>query len=168
MAENVCYENVLQFYVYNDSYNLQLHEVKEKCLQFMEERSNSCSILKSQSFLELPQQSVISLLSHDRFVVPEKDILEAVLKWKLHNGKNTEEITKIIECIRLSQLPMQEIFTVAEPTKLFSDACLLAGIRALIKPDLSQTRPRGRICEFIYMCIQYTVFPQIETVLKSL
>ena len=142
-VENIDIESVLPLYVFNDQNNLQLIEVEEKCISFID--GHAPTILKSPSFLELPEEYVVRLISRTTFVAPEKDILEAVLKWKEQNEKSVEEMSEVAKCIRLSRFSTQEIFTVVEPTGLFGKAQLLDEVRVLIKPILSKTQPRGQI-----------------------
>ena len=143
--ENSCIENVLPLYVLNDRSNLQLSEVEEKCISFID--GHAPTLLKSPSFLELPQEYVVRIISRTTFVAPEKDILKAVMKWKGSNKKSVEEMSEVAKCIRLSRFSTQDIFTVVEPTGFYSKVQLLHGIRILMKPILSETEPRGQIGE---------------------
>ena len=92
----------------------------------------------------------MSLISSDRFVASEYDILQAVLKWKEYNEKSVEEMEEITKCIRLSRFSTPEIFTKVQPTGLFNEASLFAGIQVLWKPILSEMQPRGRISESVF------------------
>ena len=150
VAENICHDNVLQIYTCSDSNNLQLPEVEGKCLEFIEDEYNIPEILKSKAFLELPEQYLVRLISRDTFVAPELEILEAVLRWKKYNKKDISEMLEVVKCIRLSLFSKKEIFTKAESTGIFSETDILAGLRIILKPDLSAVKPRGRLSELLY------------------
>ena len=135
-AKCVSEDTFLRLFVYNDVYDLP--DMKEKCFNFTETKSNSLEVLKSPSFLKLPEEYLVSLISRDRFVASEYDILQAVLKWK---EKSVEEMEEITKSIRLSRFSTQEIFTKVQPTGLFNEGSLFAGIQVLCKPILSEMQP---------------------------
>ena len=141
--ENVSLDTFLRLYVFSDMY--ELTEMKKRCLNFTESVSNTLMILKSPSFLELPKEYLVSLISSDMFVAPEYEILQSVLRWKDHNNKSVEEMEGVTKCIRFSRFSAREMFTEVEPMGLFSETQILAAVRVLEKPDLSQMQPRGRI-----------------------
>ena len=138
---------VIKLYVFSKGNELlTAHHIDKKCLDFIENPSNTSAILKSEEFLELPKDYLKEVISRDTFVAPENDILQAVLKWKAHNEE--EDIAGIVEQIRLSRFTAMEIFTIVEPTGLFTETDILDGIRVVNTADLSRTRPRGRYyCE---------------------
>ncbi|CAI8009655.1 BTB/POZ domain-containing protein 9 [Geodia barretti] len=134
---------VIKLYVFSKGNELlTAHHIDKKCLDFIENPSNTSAILKSEEFLELPKDYLKEVISRDTFVAPENDILQAVLKWKAHNEE--EDIAGIVEQIRLSRFTAMEIFTIVEPTGLFTETDILDGIRVVNTADLSRTRPRGR------------------------
>ena len=99
-AKYVSEDIFLRLFVYSDVHDLP--DMKEKCFNFTETKSNSLEVLKSPSFLKLPEEYLMSFISSDRFVASEYDILQAVLKWKDYNEKSVEEMEEITKCIRLS------------------------------------------------------------------
>ena len=145
-AKYVSEDTFLRLFVYSDVHDLP--DMKKKCFEFTE--TNTREVLKSPSFLKLPEEYLVSLISSDRFVASEYDILQAVLKWKEYNEKSVEEMEEITKCIRLSRFSTQEIFTKVQPTGLFNEARLFAGIQVLWKPILSEMQPRGRIGESVF------------------
>ena len=150
IVENIHLENALEIYMYNEEYNLNLHELKETFLKFTEDEANTLQLLKSSSFLKLPQHYVVQLVSCDRFVAPEKDILEAVFQWKEQNRRSDEQTSEVARWIRLTRFSIQDIFLRADSTNLFSDVRLLTEVRVLTKPDLSKVQPRGRVRELYH------------------
>jgi BTB/POZ domain-containing protein 9 len=140
--KNVSLDTFLHLYVFSDTHDLP--QMKTICLSFTETVSNTLAVLKSPSFLQLPMEFLVSLISNDIFVAPEYDILQAVLQWRDVNQKSTEEMDAVTKCIRLSRFIPREIFTKVEPTGLFNERRILTAVRVLDTPDLSQTQPRGR------------------------
>ena len=136
-------DTVLLLLVHSDIYHLtQLHKA---CLQFVEKKANSVPVLQHSSLLHLPMDSLASVISRDTFVAPEVEILKAVQRWKEHNSKEVEEISRLLECVRLSEFSSPEqIFQEVEPTGLLDSQTILAGVRVLCKPCLEEMRPRGR------------------------
>ena len=147
-AKYVSEHTFLRLFVYSDIHDLP--DMKKKCFEFTETKSNTLEVLKSPSFLKLPEEYLVSLISSDRFVASEYDILQAVLKWKEYNEKSVEEMEEITKCIRLSRFSTPEMFTKVQPTGLFNEASLFAGIQVLWKPILSEMQPRGRIGESVF------------------
>jgi hypothetical protein len=145
IMKNIDTDTALQLYVFGHGNDLlKEHDVVGSCLKYIESDSNTRNILKSEEFLELPEEHLIALISRDTFVAPEAEILRAVCRWREHNEKDMEEMEDVAECIRLSRFRVEEIFTVVEPTGLFSEKLMLDGVRALTMTDLSISRPRGR------------------------
>ena len=160
-AKCVSEDTFLRLFVYSDVHDLP--DMEKKCFEFTETKSNTLEVLKSPSFLKLPEEYLVSLISSDRFVASEYDILQAVLKWKEYNEKSVEEMEEVTKCIRLSPFSKREIFTKVQPTGLFNEARLFAGIQVLCKPILSEMQPRGRIGESVFsylftlidLCVSY-------------
>ena len=138
LAERVDQKNILQILVYADLYHLP--KLNESCLCFVD--GHAKEILNSQAFLSLPQHNVQSIISRDSFIVSEVCIFQAVLRWKKHNSKTREEISGILQCVRLSEIPPKVLFAIVEPCALFEEHCILGAIRVQMKPDLEQMRPR--------------------------
>ena len=136
-------ETVLLLLVHSDIYHLQ--QLHKACVAFIENKEHSVQVLTHPSLLHLPKPSLAAIISRDTFVAPEIEILRAVQRWKEHNSKPVEEITELLECVRLSEFSSPEqIFTEVEPTGLLDSQTILAGVRAIFKPCLTEMRPRGR------------------------
>lgn len=145
LANNIDVHTVIQLYVFSHGNELLTeYDMDRKCLEFIEDPKNTSTILKSDKFLELPKECLKELISRDTFVAPEGDILQAVLKWK---GHNKEDMADVARHIRLSRFTAMEIFTIVEPTGLFTETELLDGARVVNTANLSKTHPRGRYGE---------------------
>ena len=146
LMKQIGFDNVFPLYIFSHDCNMQ--EFHKECLKFIENNIKYCSIRHDQ-FAELPEELLIELISRDTFVAPESIILRIVLKWKEHNERSVEDMKEIIECIRLSRFKMRDLITIAEPSGLFSEASILETVRVRLKPILSKTKPRGRICKLL-------------------
>jgi BTB/POZ domain-containing protein 9 len=153
---------VIKLYVFSKGNELlTAHHIDKKCLDFIENPSNTSAILKSEEFLELPKGCLIALISRDSFVAPEKDILQAVADWKTHQEHNDnmvdeEDMAEVVQHIRLSRFTAMEIFKIVEPTRLFTERDILNGIRVINTANLSETQPRGRCSKLkMFVFIRY-------------
>ena len=162
LANNIDDETALKLYVFSQQNELlKEHHMGKKCLEFIEDPSNTCTILKSEEFLELPKGCLIALISRDSFVAPEKDILQAVADWKTHQEHNDnmvdeEDMAEVVQHIRLSRFTAMEIFKIVEPTRLFTERDILNGIRVINTANLSETQPRGRCSKLkMFVFIRY-------------
>ena len=50
----------------------------------------------------------------------------------------------ILQCVRLSEIPPEQLFAVVEPSGLFGGNTILDAIRVQMKPELEQMQPRGK------------------------
>ena len=133
-------DTVLLLLVHSDIHHLT--QLDKACLQFIEK--NSVQVLKHPSLLHLPMEFFTAIISRDTFAAPEIEIFRAVQRWKEHNSKEVEEISQLLECVRLSEFSLEQIFQEVEPTGLLESQTILAGVRVLCKPCLEEMRPRGR------------------------
>ncbi|CAI8010682.1 BTB/POZ domain-containing protein 9, partial [Geodia barretti] len=136
-------DTVLLLLVHSDIYHLQ--QLHSSCVAFIENKENSVKVLQHPSLLHLPMESLAAVISRDTFVAPEIEILRAVQRWKKRNAKEVKEIRELLECVRLSEFSSPEqIFKEVEPTGLLDSQTILAGIRTICKPCLTEMRPRGK------------------------
>ena len=149
---HVSLDTALALFVHSDLHHLQ--QLHNSCLQFIE--SHTSEVLRHQSLLSLPQECLRAIISRDTFVAPEVEIFKAVQRWKEHKEKTVDEISKLLECIRLSEFSSaEEIFSQVEPTGLLDDKTILAGVRVLCKPCVSEMNPRGKKGTHACTCIVY-------------
>ena len=140
LSKHVNKDNVFEMLVHADL--CAMSELHQKCLKFCDK--NASSVLESDGFLSLPENSLKSILSRDTFDVPEVSIFEALLKWKEHNSCGREEMGELLDCVRLTRITPQELFQSIEPHALFTELQILTAIRTQTKPQLEQMKPRGR------------------------
>ncbi|XP_014260319.1 uncharacterized protein LOC106672966 [Cimex lectularius] len=101
----------------------------EKCVSYIGENASEC--VKSKSFLNLPKEALIKLISSDSVALEEEDVWRAVLSWaKYHAGVtqptahwNEEErarvcqhLSGVINHVRLLLIDSQVFAEEVEPT----------------------------------------------------
>ena len=67
------------------------------------------------------------------------------MEGKEHNCKDAGEIRKLLECVRPSEFSSAEqILSEVEPTCLLDSQAIVAGVRIISLPCLTEMNPRGR------------------------
>ena len=145
LEKNISDDTLLQILVYADLCDLR--ELHQKCLCYCDEHASA--VLKSDSFLSLPESALKSLLSRDTLSIAELSVFEALLQWKEHNQRSTEEMKELFECVRLTRISPQELFEQVEPQGLFHESQILTAVRAQSMSQLHLLRPRGKKCESV-------------------
>lgn len=143
LASKVTLTNVLQLLVCADLYDVQ--SLLDKCLQVVDQ--NACEVLASEGLLALDVHNLKSILSRDTLCVPEIAIFNAVCHWNDHNKSISGDISEVLSCIRLSEIPAQELFGQVEVTQLFRQEDMMNALQIQTKPDLEQMKPRGKKCK---------------------
>ena len=87
-------------------------------------------------------ENLKNLLSRDSLIIDELAIFETVKKWKEYNGMDVDEITAVLDCVRLSEIPYQEIVSTVFPTNFFSDK-IMREILQKTKMGSCGSNPRG-------------------------
>ena len=147
---HISLDTVLLLFVHSDTYHLQ--QLHKSCLNFIEKEENTTRVLHHPSLLLLPQEALAAILSRDTFMTPEIEILRAVERWKEHNSKKVGEIATLLDCVRLSEFSSaEEVFQEVEPMGLLDSQAILAGVRVMCKPCLSEMKPRGKIGVHAYI-----------------
>ena len=82
-------------------------------------------------------------LCRDTFVVSEVKIVEAVKNWKDCNGLTLEEITDVLDSIRLSEISYSDMKAVVCPSGLYPETVLEAVNWK--KEGYPGVKPRGNI-----------------------
>ena len=154
LSHHISVETVLLLLVHSDTYHLP--DLHHRCLSFIETQPNATNILESSSFLNLPENILVKIISRDTFVLPEVTIFRAVVQWKEYNEKSVEEMVEVLQHVRLCELSPQEIFNEVEATGLFSKERILTAVRMQFKPSVTDTLPRGSkgvcLCVCVYVC----------------
>ena len=124
---------------YADVYNADT--LYKQCAGFVD--SNATSILGSHSMMILPKEHLKSLLLRDSFLASETEIFKAVKKWKEFNNLEIDEITDVLKCVRLTEIPYKELMDVVQPSGLYSESAIEEAVQQ------GQGQPRGKQGEVI-------------------
>lgn len=138
--------NVLQLISYADMYNAVA--LYKHCADYIDKKADV--ILKSQGMMVLPKEHLKSLLRRDSFMVSETAIFEAVMKWKDYNDFEVQEITDVLECIRLSEIPTRELESVVRPSGMYSKSVLEEAVKLSLSPSNYLRKPRGKLGTYIH------------------
>lgn len=82
--------------------------------------TNAELILTSESILTLPKEHLKYVISRDTFLIDEIQIFWAVQRWKDHNNVSTDEMKDVLQCVRLSEIPPEDLQHVVLPSGLYS------------------------------------------------
>ena len=138
LSSNINPSNVVQIWFYADTYNAK--SLLEKCLDLID--STPEYVVSSPFILELPMENLKHLLSRDSFIIDELAIFETVKKWKEYNSVDVDEITAVLDCVRLSEIPYKEIVSTVFPTNLFSNKIMKETLQK-IEMGACGSNPRG-------------------------
>ena len=141
LCEHIDLDSVLPILLHASVHSVSL--LSEKCLQFVDHHAKE--VLTGPSFLPLPKECVLAILSRDSLYVPEEEIFQAVTRWMDHNHHNKEDIKDIIACVRLSEISPSVLFALVEPSGFFDGQCILDALRIQMKPELLEMRSFGRL-----------------------
>ena len=82
------------------------------------------------------------LLSRDSFIIDELVIFETIKKWKEYNGVDVDEMTALLGCVRLSEIPYKDIISTVFPSNLFSNEIMKETLQ-IIEMGSGGSNPRG-------------------------
>ena len=152
----------------------QLERLRKSCLCFIDQ--NAMTVLKDESFLQLSQKALTQLLQRDSFFAPESDIFAGAAAWCHTNmeeyetsaesptdSKDTstsgcvvdsschkEVFASVLSHVRLSLMPVEDIFGTVRQSNLFTDTCLLNSMEErIMKPEAENARHRGKLSKSI-------------------
>ncbi len=128
--------NVLQLMTYADVYNSE--NLFRQCAEYVD--SNAQAILHSHSMMILPKEHLKSLLQRDSFVVSEIEVFVAVKKWKKYNNMENSEMEDVLRCVRLTEIPTEQLETVVHPSGLYPESVIKGVLEESCQKD-----PRGRL-----------------------
>ena len=166
LSSHVSLETALLLLVNSEKYHLP--NLEKTCWEFIEDESNTAKVLNCSAFLDLPEHSLVNVLSRDSLVVPEIDIFRALLRWKEGNERSVEEMAEVLKCVRLSEFSSaQQVFSEVEPTGLFDEKTILGAVRMICSPTVTTMRPRGRkgVCVCVCVCV-FVLYLQYMTIIK--
>lgn len=134
--------NVLQLLFHSEVYNA--HSLNQACLNFVD--TNAELVLAGNTILALPKEHLKFILSRDTFLVDEIQIFRAVQRWKEHNRLRPEEMADVLQCVRLSEIPSEDLISVVLPSGLYSSdsACFSAEVQHTHSIAMSSRGKRGK------------------------
>ena len=132
--------NALQLLFYADAFNAK--KLHHDCLMFVDNKADT--ILALDALQSLSQESLVALISRDTFIAKEMHIFRAVQRWKEYNGKSKEEISSLLVCVRLAEIPKQCLLDDVYPSGLFSMSSIFVATEAQRVKKLSGMAPRGK------------------------
>ncbi|XP_072944054.1 BTB/POZ domain-containing protein 9 [Epargyreus clarus] len=123
-----------------------LNALLDYCYNFLDR--NATEVLQHDSFLQLSVEALQGLLERDSFFAPEVEIFKAVCNWfnanqqwvKADGGVMQE---KILKCVRLTLMSLEELLTVVRPFALVTPDMLLDAIQEKTKTKSTDLRHRG-------------------------
>ena len=127
-------DNALQMAVYSDRHYAVM--LKKKSWEYIDENANA--VLESEALVSIPQADLVRLISRDSFLAKEVNVFNAVHRWMEHNQIHSENVSDLLQCVRLCQIPATQLFE-----GLYSDKEILDAISYQTSPELNLMRPRG-------------------------
>ncbi|XP_026329697.1 BTB/POZ domain-containing protein 9 [Hyposmocoma kahamanoa] len=124
-----------------------LDALLDYCYNFLDR--NATDILQHESFLQLSVEALQGLLERDSFFAPEVDIFKAVCSWfnanqiwvKSESGQ--AQVEKILKCVRLTLMSLEELLTVVRPFALVTPDMLLDAIQEKTQTKSTDLKHRG-------------------------
>ncbi|XP_030034586.1 BTB/POZ domain-containing protein 9 isoform X2 [Manduca sexta] len=124
-----------------------LDALMDYCYNFLDR--NATDILQHDSFLQLSVEALQGLLERDSFFAPEVDIFKAVCNWfnanqlwvKSEGGQ--AQVEKILKCVRLTLMSLEELLTVVRPFAPVTPDMLLDAIQEKTQTKSTELRHRG-------------------------
>ncbi|XP_032235824.1 BTB/POZ domain-containing protein 9 [Nematostella vectensis] len=122
----------------------QLKDLYETCLEFLD--ANAIEVIASESFSMLSRTSLIDIIKRDSFCAPEVQIFRAVSDWiEVNKDSKEEDIESVLQCVRLTQISLHELFHTVRPTKLYSADAILDSIKIKTESRVSEMNFRGHL-----------------------
>ncbi|CAH2086939.1 unnamed protein product [Euphydryas editha] len=114
-----------------------LDALMDYCYNFLDR--NATEVLQHDTFLQLSVEALQGLLERDSFFAPEVDIFKAVCNWFNAN----QQWEKILKCVRLTLMSLEELLTVVRPFSLVTPDMLLDAIQEKTQTKSTDLRHRG-------------------------
>ncbi|XP_052749475.1 BTB/POZ domain-containing protein 9 isoform X2 [Galleria mellonella] len=124
-----------------------LEALMDYCYNFLDR--NATEVLQHETFLQLSVEALQGLLERDSFFAPEVDIFKAVCEWfsanqtwvKSEGGQS--QVEKILKCVRLTLMSLEELLTVVRPFSLVTPDMLLDAIQEKTQTKSTDLPHRG-------------------------
>nr|XP_034839915.1 BTB/POZ domain-containing protein 9 [Maniola hyperantus] len=124
-----------------------LDALMDYCYKFLDR--NATEVLQHDTFLQLSVEALQGLLERDSFFAPEADIFKAVGNWFNANQQwvksesGMPQVEKILKCVRLTLMSLEELLTVVRPFALVTPDMLLDAIQEKTQTKSTDLRHRG-------------------------
>ncbi len=120
LCDAVSLSNVLQLFFNAQAVNATT--LQQHCASLID--ANAQALLAEDAILSLPWETLKYLIMRDSFVIDEIHVFHAVHKWKKHNEASPGELAELLRCVRISEIPKEEVNHVVAPTGLYSTSSL--------------------------------------------
>ncbi|CAI8042115.1 BTB/POZ domain-containing protein 9 [Geodia barretti] len=140
-----------------------VREVEQCCMEYIE--TNTRAVFKSKGFLQLPKETLLSVIQSSKLTASEEDVWRGVLAWgqakagvqssvkqwtENDRSKMKQVLNGVLEHVRLMEIGSEVFAQEVEPTGLLSMEMTLARYRhaavhgkGLLSPSEKQSRPRS-------------------------
>ena len=96
--------------------------------------------------LTLPMTHFKSLLSRDQLLVEEIEVFRVVRRWIEWNNPTAEEEAKLLGCVRLPQIPSNELVGAVASSGLYGMSSIYKAMEMQTSTiAIEQMMPRGKI-----------------------
>ena len=123
----------------------QVTGLLERCLEFIEQ--NADKLLSGDAILNVHGHVLALILSRDTLCVPEVKVYQTVVRWKESNRVDREDMKEVLDCVRLTEIPLQLLMGEVLDSSLFDVEKILQAAQAQVQPNVELMRPRGMKCE---------------------
>merc|ERR1712012_1154042 len=118
-----------------------LEKLMHSCCFFMDR--HAVDVIQHESFSNLSGDCVRDIISRDSFCAPEVEIFKAVYNWVKVNEASPDECSQILNEVRLSLIPTQDLLKVVRPTNLVQPDVLLDAIQSRTESRDMELKYRG-------------------------
>ena len=120
-SDNVCY-------VYDVAAHYYLEDLKQNCLTYLDQHAVEC--MKTESFCELSDTSLVELLQRGSFFAAEIEIFHGASRWIKHNSATVEQsvMTRIVQCVRLPLIDLSDLLKEVRQSGFISSENLLDAV----------------------------------------
>ena len=94
--------------------------------------------------IQLPKESLKTIIVRDTFVVEELQIFYTVQKWLEHNTVNESNAMDLLECVRLSEISYKELKSEVMQSGLYKQQQVLEAMGVTEKLDGECLTTRGK------------------------
>lgn len=124
-----------------------LEKLVHSCCFFMDR--HAVDVIQHESFSNLSGDCVRDIISRDSFCAPEVEIFKAVHNWVRIN-ESPEEWRQILNEVRLSLIPTQDLLKTVRPTNLVQPDILLDAIQSRTESRDMELKYRGYLSKFFF------------------